>query len=349
VNGLSEGIQVTWVNEGQLVATLPASYLEQGGVFPLAVKNPYPANAVSDTLLLTVYYPPPAVDNVVPGSCAAKLELDASPLNIEVIGYGFRRGAVVLFDNKPLVTTYCETDAYCLDTHLYAQVPAALLRSAGFGKIEVRNPSPSLTLSEAMYLRIDGLRPSITAVQPGSASLTDVTAGFSMPVIVDGINFGAQTTVIIGQVGDDPEGADGKAQVLSSTSLLAAATMKYPDALGEWWIMACNPPPGGGCSERVSFYITEASFMSAPFLTSLSPGSVSPGSRSFTLTVNGSNFKSGAVVNFRSTPLMTTFVSKTQLRVTVPASLIRIAGKIPISVTNPDTSGTSNKLFLDVK
>ena len=65
--------------------------------------------------------------------------------------------------------------------------------------------------------------------------------------------------------------------------------------------------------------------------------------------MNGNNFKAGAVINFRTTPLVTTVISKNQVRAVVPATLIRVAGKIPISVTNPDTGGTSNKLFLDVK
>lgn len=349
VNGSAEGIQVTLVSSTQLVATVPSTYFEQGGIYPVSVENPYPSGAESNVQLLTVYYPPPAVENVVPGTCVVKLESDAAPLNLEVFGYGFRRGAVVLFDGKPLITTYCETDAYCLDTHLFAKVPPTMLRMAGFAKVEVKNPDPSLAVSEAVFLDIDGLQPTVTAVQPGSATLTTMPGEFTMPVIVDGTNFGPETFLNVGQVGSGKDPVDGKIEVLSTTRLILSIAVSYPDSLGEWWVQACNPPPGGGCSDPVTFTITETSFVSAPFLTSLSPSSIAAGSRSFTLTVNGSNFKSGTVINFRTTPLVTTWVNKNQVRAVVPASLIRIAGKIPVSVTNPDAGGTSNKLFMDVR
>jgi hypothetical protein len=349
VNGVSEGILVTVINSTQILAYVPETYLVQGGVYPVSVENPYPVNAVSSIQLLTVYYVPPAIEAVLPGVCSVRLEIDASPMNIEITGYGFRRGAVVLMEGKPLLTTYCETDAYCLDTHLYAKVPASMLRKAGFAKIEVKNPDPSLALSEATYLRIEGLQPTITAVQPGSATLGSTATDFVMPLIIDGTNFGPDTFLMIGQTGSDKDPVDGKAQVLSTTRLLGSMTVKYPDALGEWWVMVCNALPGGGCSDPVIFTLSEASFVAAPFLTSLNPGTVAPGSRSFTLTVNGSNFKPGAVINFRTTALVTTVISNNQVRAVVPSSLIRTAGKVPISVTNPDNGGTSNKLFLDIK
>jgi hypothetical protein len=349
INGSTDGIQVTFVNDQQLVAYVPAVFFEQGGIYPVAVENPYPAGAISNVQLLTVYYPPPAAQSVVPGTCVAKLELDSSPLDIEVLGYGFRRGAVVLLEGEPLFTTYCETDAYCLDTRLYAKVPAAMLRQAGFAKIEVQNPDPSLAISEAVYLCINGLQPTITAVQPGSATMTSTPGEYEMPIIIDGTNFGSETYVIVGPAGSGPEPGDLSVELLSSTRLLVGVTMAYPESLGEWVVRVINPPPGGGYSDPVSFWITEAAFTTAPFLTSLNPASVAAGSRSFTLTVNGSNFMSGAVINFRTTPLSTTVISKNQVKATVPASLIRRAGKIPISVTNPDGGGTSSKLYLEVR
>ncbi len=349
VNGSSEGIQVNVVSSQLIVAYLPSSYFESGGIYPVTVENPFPSGARSAVQLLTVYNPPPGVQAVVPGVCSVRLEMDASPLNIEVTGYGFRRGAVVLLEGQPLITTYCETDAYCLDTHLYAKVPASMLQNAGFGKIEVKNPDPALASLESVYLRIEGLQPTITSVQSGSPTLTPNPSEFIMPLVVNGTNFGPDTTIYIGQTGSNKDPVDGKAKVLSTTQLLTSFKISHPEGLGEWYVLACNLPPGGGCTDPVTFMVTEASFAAAPFLTSLDPGTVSPGGRSFTLTVNGYNLKPGAVVNFRTTPLVTTFVSNNQLKAVVPASLIRTAGKIPISVTSPDNAGASNKLFLDIK
>ncbi|MGA2261032.1 MAG: IPT/TIG domain-containing protein [Acidobacteriota bacterium] len=349
VNGASDGIQVTVISDAEIVVYLPAPYLEHGGIYPVSVENPYPAGAESNVQLLVVYYPPPAVEAVLPGVCSARLELDAGPLNIDVLGFGFRRGAVVLFNDLPLVTSYCETDAYCLSTHLFAKIPAGLLRKAGFGEVRVQNPDPSVANSEVTFVRIDGLQPTITSVLSGSATIVDSSAEFSMPIIVEGTNFGPDTSVQIfpPNPGDPP--ADAAVELISSIQLVVWITVSYPDSLGEWTVQVTNSPPGGGSSDAVSFLISEGSFVAEPFLTSLSPRTVAPGGPSFTLTINGCNLKPGAVINFDTTPLVTTVLSTWQVRAVVPASLILSAGRIPISVTNPDDGGTSNWLFLDIR
>jgi hypothetical protein len=351
VNGVSDGIEVTVINDTEIQAYLPSSFFARGGIYPVTVENPYPLGAESNIQFLNVYYPTPGVEQVLPASSPAKLEQGASPLSIDVLGYGFRRGAVVLFNGTPLVTSYCETDAYCLAVHLFATVPASLLQKAGWAKIEVQNPTPSLASIQVSYLRIDGLRPTISSVQPGNATLLDSPLEFSVPIIVNGTNFGPDTLArFYPAITDPPPTFDAlQIHVLGSTQLLAWVTMKYPDSLGQWIVEVANTPPGGGISDPASFTITNGTFVSSPFLISLSPQTVAPGGPSFTLTINGTNLKAGAVVYCNSTPLVTTFVSDQQVTAVVPASLIRSAGKIPVTVTNPDSGGTSNRLFLDVK
>ena len=351
VNGLSEGIQAILVSDTEILAYLPSTYFERGGIYPVTVENPVPANVESNIQLLAVYFTPPAVETVLPHSTPVRLEPGAGPLNIEVLGHGFRRGAVVLFNGEPLLTTYCESDAYCLTVRLYAKVPPEFLNIAGYAKIEVQNPAPSLANSQAAILRIDGLRPAITSVQAGSATLLDLPFKFSMPVIVNGTNFGPETVVRVHKAEDDPPDTflSGQVEVLSSIQLVVSIQMEYPDSLGEWKVGVANPSPGGGISQDVSFFVTEGAFAANPFLISLTPQMVAAGGPSFTLTINGTNFKPGTVINFNYAPLVTTVISDRQVRAQVPASLIRSAGKIPIRVTNPDTGGTSNQLFLEIR
>ncbi len=351
INGISDGIQVDVISDTVILASVPASYFAQGGIYPVTVVNPFPANVESNIQLLTVYYPAPAIDSILPKSCPAKLEQGAGPQDIEVFGYGFRRGAVVLFNETALVTTYCETDPYCLATHLYAKIPAELLNKAGFAVIEVQNPDPSLAATQVAYLRIDGLQPTITAVQPAAASLQDSPFDFTVPVIVSGTNFGPDTRARAFQSGAGtlPTFGTTKIEVLSSIQLVAWVKMKYPDALGEWMVEVANTPPGGGVSNSATFLITEAALVPNPFLISLSPQTVAVGGPSFTLTVNGINLKSGTVVYFNSVPLVTTTVSDRQVTAVIPGSLIRVAGKAAVWVTNPDIGGASNRLFLDVR
>jgi len=87
-----------------------------------------------------------------------------------------------------------------------------------------------------------------------------------------------------------------------------------------------------------------------PFVNQpLEPMTAAPGSAGFTLTVNGTGFASGSVVNWNGTPLATNVVTVSQLTATVPASLISSAGTAFVTVTNPAPGGgTSNVQFFSV-
>ena len=79
---------------------------------------------------------------------------------------------------------------------------------------------------------------------------------------------------------------------------------------------------------------------SAPVITSLSASTTSAAStpycstQGFTLTVNGTNFTSDAVVNWNGSPQATTFVSATQLTASIPAAQSAFPGPVLVAVTN---------------
>ena len=76
---------------------------------------------------------------------------------------------------------------------------------------------------------------------------------------------------------------------------------------------------------------------SAPTIQTLSPSQITSDSPTFTLDVSGANFVPGAVVNFGTTALTTTWENSGALSATVPAALLTQAGTIPITVANPGT------------
>jgi hypothetical protein len=87
-----------------------------------------------------------------------------------------------------------------------------------------------------------------------------------------------------------------------------------------------------------------------PFVNQpLVPTAVAPGGAGFTLTVNGTGFVSGSVVNWNGTALSTTFVSISQLTATVLASDIVTASTASITVSSPGVDAVaSNVLFFAV-
>jgi hypothetical protein len=346
VNGISDGLSIALVDSTKVIADLPASIFAHGGIFPVVVKNTLPSNIESNMQLLTVYYPSPEIQEITPQKTPAKLESGSSSVNIEVFGFNFRRGAIVLFNETPLATRYCETDDYCLATHMYATIPAGLLRESGYAQISVRNPSPSLENSGSRFLTINGLSPTITEAIPGSAAIVASVVKYEMVLVVNGTNFGPQTQVAVFKDGD-PIKFEEPAKVLGSTQLFLKFVVEYPAALGTWNVQVRNPPPEGGLSS-CQFSLSEKSFDLSPFIISIDPAIVSAGGPGFTLTITGTNFVAGAQAQISTTPLPTTFVNSEQLTVEIPASLIYSAGKFPVIVISPNNAGASNRLFLEV-
>jgi hypothetical protein len=81
---------------------------------------------------------------------------------------------------------------------------------------------------------------------------------------------------------------------------------------------------------------TVASTNPVPFVNQpLVPAAAVPGGPAFTLTVNGTGYASGAVVNWNGSPRTTTFVSSMQLTASILAPDIATAGTANVTVTNP--------------
>lgn len=78
-----------------------------------------------------------------------------------------------------------------------------------------------------------------------------------------------------------------------------------------------------------------------PSISQLTPDNATAGGSAFSMTVNGSNFGTKAVVNWDGAPQTanTSFVNSNQLVVSVPATLIKMSGTAQVTVTNPGSSG----------
>ena len=86
-----------------------------------------------------------------------------------------------------------------------------------------------------------------------------------------------------------------------------------------------------------------------PAITTLMPSGTTAGSGAFTLTVNGSGFLNGSVVNFNGNARATTYASASQLRAAILATDVASVGNPPVTVTNPTPGGgTSNSVAFSV-
>lgn len=93
-----------------------------------------------------------------------------------------------------------------------------------------------------------------------------------------------------------------------------------------------------GLSNTIAFTISPAGNPS-PTITKVDPNSAPAKSPDLTLTVTGTNFLQGSVINWNVAALATKFVSATQLTATVPASLLLVPGTATVTVFNPAPGG----------
>jgi probable HAF family extracellular repeat protein len=104
---------------------------------------------------------------------------------------------------------------------------------------------------------------------------------------------------------------------LAVTTIASASTTIASTSVGATF--SINPPP-------------------SPGITNLSPSAAMAGGPAFTLTVNGTNFVSGAAAHWGTTTLTTTFVSASQLTAAVPAGQIATPGTATVTVVTPSAT-----------
>jgi hypothetical protein len=173
--------------------------------------------------------------------------------------------------------------------------------------------------------------PTTTGLSPASAA----AGGPGFTLTVSGTNF-VPTSVVRWN------GADRATTFVSATQLTATIPATDIATAGTVQVTAVNPAPGGGTSNPQTFTITVPN-NPVPTATGLSPALAMAGGSGFTLTVTGTNFIPSSVVRWNGTDRATTFVSATQLRATISAADIAMAGTAQVTVVNPAPGGgTSN-------
>jgi hypothetical protein len=167
-----------------------------------------------------------------------------------------------------------------------------------------------------------GTAPSISELSPVSA-----TAGSpAITLAITGTNFISGTVALFDGTGLDTT-------VISSTLLNATVGTDRLATARAASVHVRNP--GELDSNPLLFQVRNPQ----PRISTLSPNSAAAEGPSFTLTVNGSNFVTGARVIWNGTPLPTTFRSSGRLTATVAASLIFRGQQASVTVVNPDPAG----------
>ena len=266
------------------------------------------------------------LDNPVPVlTSATPTSIPVGSFTLTLTGLHFAPGATVYFGATALTTTYISS------TQLTA-TGTATNSQAGNITITVVNPNPGSAPSAGITAQVMALG-VVVNVAPATAN---VRAG-AQQVFTASVT-GTSDTGVLWAVNGIVGGNAALGTIVGNGNYTAPSTLPSPNSITITATSLADSTKSGNSAVTLQ--------NAAPVLNTETPTIITTGN--FELTLTGSGFMNGSIVNFGSQPLPTTFVSSTQLTATGSATAAEV-GLINISVTNPNPgSATSNILVAQV-
>jgi Divergent InlB B-repeat domain/WD40-like Beta Propeller Repeat len=235
-------------NTGELVAQVPASYIESPGQAYISVSTPQPGGGVTSSLTFTINPNPsavPAITGLSPGAVAA----GSSGLTLTINGKNFVAKSVVLVNGNARSTSFSNS------TTLQATITGGDVGTAGTLQVSVFNPPPDGGSSNAFGFDVDNPVPSLASLSPTTALAGSVSAS----LVLTGTNYNSQSVVLV-------NGAPRTTTFGSATQL--GATLNAGDLAqgGVVQVQVENPGPGGGTSNIQTFAIDPSDIAGLPDL-----------------------------------------------------------------------------------
>ncbi|MCX6693590.1 MAG: DUF3344 domain-containing protein [Methanomicrobiales archaeon] len=316
----------TYGSATTLTAQITAADIAAAGTPEVTVVNPTPGGGTSNVVSFTVNSnPAPSLSAITPTHIMAGTD----GFTLTVSGTNFNEKTTIRWRGVDRETTYLS--ATSLSTEIYTEDLTEDVTIA----VTVFNPPCGGGASTAITFTIDPVpAPILTVIAP--ETITAGSDGFILEVT--GSDFVEGSSVRW-------DGVDLDTVYISSSSLEADVPAENIGSPGAADITVFNPPPGGGTSDALTLTI------SAPptsIITRVSPNRVYTGSSSFTLTVYGTDFLDGSIVQWNGIDQQTSFVSGNKLLAAISATELVSKGKATITVFTPFGGGTSNKAYVTI-
>jgi hypothetical protein len=303
---------------------LPASALASPGVIAVRVVTAAPGGP-SNTKYFNVAVPRATITD--PGPYHLIPYYGAQSITIN--GLDFDPGAVLTIND-----TYTITPTSVTPYQLTATVPTNIAGVTGKYFVRVVNPGWS-NASAPVALWVAPPSPIINLISPDhiSAGLTNLKLSIYGPYIYP-------STLKVSFNGGAPVAPDSIVDRKIVVSI-PASVIANP---GNVAVRLVDSFENGGSSAPVTLVVS-----ARPTLTSLTPNSAAVGSGAATVTLAGSNFEASSTVTINNgAPIAATFVSSTQLTVTVPSSVTAVKGAYAVRVVNTGYSNFSNPLSFTI-
>ncbi len=251
---------------------------------------------------------------------------------ITINGSGFINGASVAFSGTGITVN---STTYVSPIALSANISIASNASTGARNVTVTNPDSGTGTGTNVFTVTPG--PIVTSTLP----LSRDEGAVNQTVTINGSNFVSGATVAFSNSGI----AIVSSTVTGTTSITAVISIASNAPTGAGNVTVTNPDGGTGTGTDV-FTVN-----GPPTVTSTSPSSRGQGAVSQTITINGTNFVSGASLaatfsNPGITVNSTNFVNSTSITATITISGSASTGAGNVTVTNGDgTTVTGTNVF----
>ena len=263
----------------------------------------------------TLNNPVPQLTSVVPLSVAQ------GPFTITLTGLHFAQGAVAYMGTTALTTTYVSS------TQLTA-TGTATSAQAGTQTITVHNPNPGASVSAGVNLVIQGN--VVVVVAPATAMVRTGNQQAFTATVTGALNLSVTWTVN-GVAGGNPTSGT----IAANGTYTAPLTLPTPNTVTVTATSVEDPTRAGSATVTLENAI--------PVISSVAP-TILTANTQFAMTVNGTGFTPGSIVNLGAMALSTTFVAPTQL-VAVGTPTLAQVGTAPVTVVNPDPGGSTSAPF----
>ena len=315
----------SYVTSATLQATVPFTDLTSVGPYTVAVFSPGPGGGQTSALTFTVQYPSPAITSISPITAAT----GGPTFTITITGSQFVSGASLYFGGHPALPTN-----FGSSNLLTATVPFGYLLSGGPINISVTNPSPSVGPSNTRPFTI--INPTLTVdVSPAVIGLGQTA---TLTATISDLQAGDR---VISLTSSNNSIASLPASVILPGGT-ASVTVTVQGGLGGIATLTGTLPASiGGASDSALLTVNNPT----PDISQVSPVTTTAGGLTFTITLTGTNFVSGASLYWDTGAPLATFGSGTQVTASVPASYIDTPGAIVITVTNPSPSDNPSAPF----
>jgi hypothetical protein len=313
-------LTTAFITANALFAQVTGAEVATAAQLSVAVSNPDGTASNQQTLTVAAA---PAISSAAGSIDPPTVTAGSAAFTLTVQGSGFATDAAVELSGAALATTFVSS------TEVQAQIAPAQVAASAQLNVVVVNPGPPALTSNAEVLAVVST-PVINSLEPGAV----IAGSGPITLTIGGSGFVAGSVAEVG-------GTAIPTVFMNATEITAQVTAAQVASVGQLSILVSNP---GGASSNAQTLTVAA----APTIRSIAPATVAADSAAFELTVLGSGFASGAVVNLNGNALPTTFVSSVELDAIVPRSGYTTGSDGTFVLFFDDISGRSQPVTLIV-